>query len=88
MSQTSSSGRQAGKTATSKAVEKAYTEGRNEGFDEGLQKGRQEILDWLQAAYISAPDRPERGTPKAEAILEMAHAASEHFHTKLKGRRR
>jgi hypothetical protein len=63
---------------------------RKEGYDEGLAKGRQEILDWLEHAYIDAPDRPDRGTPKAEAILELATAAQLHFQHKTppNGRRK
>jgi hypothetical protein len=59
---------------------------RQEGFDEGLAKGRHEILDWLEHAYIDDPGRPDRGTPKAEAILELAQAARQHFITKTNGR--
>jgi hypothetical protein len=52
---------------------------REEGFQEGLNKGRMEIVDWLQAAYLDDEGRPDRGSPKAEAILEMARAAAAHF---------
>ena len=55
---------------------------RREGFEEGLAKGRQEILDWLEHAYIKDPNRPDRGTPKAEAILELAKDAALHFTVK------
>ena len=58
------------------------------GEDIGLRKGRQEILDWLEAAYLSDPGRPDRGTPKAEAILEMARDAANHFNEELKKGRR
>lgn len=51
---------------------------RDEGFDEGLKKGRQEIVDYLQIAYL-ADDAPARGTPEAEAILTIAREASKHF---------
>lgn len=57
------------------------------GFERGLEKGRQEILDWLEHAYINDPGRPDRGTPKAEAILELAKAASQHFMSKTNGKR-
>ena len=62
----------------------------DDGFNEGLAKGRQEILDWLQYAYLDDPGRPDRGTPKAEAILQLAQEASLHFQKKLgkRGRRR
>lgn len=51
---------------------------REEGFQEGLAKGRQEILDWLQAAYLG-PKAPDRDTPEAAAILSLARDASLHF---------
>jgi hypothetical protein len=59
---------------------------RKEAHEEGLQKGRQEILDWLENAYLNDPGRPDRGTPKAEAILELARAASIHFNKRVKNR--
>jgi hypothetical protein len=60
------------------------------GREEGLQQGRQEILDWLERAYINDPGRPDRGSPKAEAMLELARDAADHFRklTKKKGRRK
>lgn len=58
------------------------------GFDEGLEKGRKEILDWLEHAYINDPGRPDRGSPKAEAILELARDASNHFRGIVKAKRR
>jgi hypothetical protein len=61
---------------------------RDEGFEEGLQKGRQEILDFLEHAYLEAPDRPARSTPEAQAILQVARDASQHFQSKLNGKKR
>lgn len=58
---------------------------RREGFEEGLKKGRLEIVDWLEHAYIRDEGRPDRGTPKAEAILELARAASLHFVARTNG---
>lgn len=52
---------------------------REEGRTEGLDQGRKEILDWLEHAYIKDSGRPDRGSPKAEAILEMAQTAATHF---------
>ncbi len=66
-----------------KPTDKTVEEIRQEGFNEGLQKGRQEILDFLEYAYLSDPGRPDRGTPKAQAILEIADAASKHFQNKV-----
>lgn len=56
----------------------------DEGFDEGIKRGRREILDWLQNAYIEDVGRPDRDTPRALAILDIAKAASKHFKLKLK----
>jgi hypothetical protein len=76
------------KSRVPKLDPKELKRARDEGFEEGLTKGRQEILDWLQRAYLDDPGRPDRGTPKAEAILEMASAASLHFQKRVKGRAR
>lgn len=63
---------------------KELQQAHDEGFDEGLIRGQRQILDWLQDAYINDIGRPDRGSPKAEAILEMANAAAKHFKLKLK----
>lgn len=63
----------------SRSIDHAVDDAYKDGFKEGLEKGRQEILEWLEHAYIDDPGRPDRGTPKAEAILELAKAAREHF---------
>ena len=52
---------------------------REESRIEGLKQGRQEILDWLEFSYVEDPGRPDRGTPKAEAILELARAAGKYI---------
>jgi hypothetical protein len=54
------------------------------GFNEGLQKGLQASIDFLQDAYENDPGRPDRGSPKAEAILEMTRALGIHLRKKLK----
>ena len=56
-------------------VQRSYTE----GFNDGLEKGRLEIIDFLERAYLSDEGRPDRGTPQAAAILELAAHAAEHF---------
>lgn len=71
-------------TPTSRELDDAY----KVGHSDGLAKGRQEILDWLEHAYIHDPGRPDRGTPQADAILELARAAQNHFMTKLKTNRK
>ena len=52
---------------------------REEGRIEGLKEGRREILDWLENTYLDDPGRPDRGTPKAEAILELARDAGKYI---------
>jgi len=52
---------------------------REESRIEGLKQGRQEILDWLEFSYVEDPGRPDRGTPKAEAILELARDAAKYI---------
>ena len=59
---------------------------RDEGFDEGLAKGRQEILDWLEAAYLG-PKAPDRDSPEGQAILQLAKDASQHFNSETKSKR-
>lgn len=66
------------------AIKKGVKAAHDEGFQLGLAQGRKEILDYLEHAYMNDPGRPDRGTPKAEAILEMAREASEHFKKKMK----
>jgi hypothetical protein len=56
------------------------------GFEEGLAKGRQEILDWLQNAYLDP--KVERGSHRGEAILQVAKDASNHFNNRTKGKGR
>jgi hypothetical protein len=67
-----------------KEVKQALEDAQQVGFQEGLAKGRQEVLDFLEHAYLTDQGRPDRNTPKAEAILEIARAASKHINLKLK----
>lgn len=53
-----------------------------QGFSDGLDAGRQEIIDWLEHSYLHDQGRPDRGTPKAEAMLELARDAYKHFSKK------
>lgn len=76
------------KTVPATKYRKDIEQVRKEGFDEGLAQGRQEILDYLERAYLEDPGRPARGTPKAEAMLEIAHEAAAHFRKLAKKGRR
>lgn len=72
-------------TQHEKGYEAGFNDGRLDGLEEGVDRGRQEILDWLQWAYLDDPGRPDRGTPKAEAILELARDAQKHINKLKKG---
>lgn len=52
---------------------------RREGVEEGLNQGRLEIIEWLENAYIKDSGRPDRGSARGEAILELARDAAAHF---------
>jgi hypothetical protein len=56
-----------------------FEKGRKLGQSEGLIAARKEALDFLQHKYIDAPDRPDRGTPEADAILSLAGQLSDHL---------
>lgn len=58
-----------------------------QGDKQGYERGLKEILDWLQWAYIDDEGRPDRGTPKAEAILEIAGRAEKHIQKLMKGQK-
>lgn len=62
--------------------DEGFEQGRQDGLEEGIQKGRKEMLDWLEQAYVNDQGRPDRGTPKAEAILEIARAAGAYLRSK------
>lgn len=51
---------------------KAYDLGFKNGASHGFDELRQDVLTFLQDKYITDPNRPERGTPEAEAILRLA----------------
>ena len=62
----------------SAALEKAF----DDGVAQGRNDERKALLRWLEAEYIDKPDRPDRGSPKGEAILQLAREAMEHFQEK------
>lgn len=66
------------------ALKQATSAGYTVGYAEGLQKGAQLAIDFLQDAYIEDEGRPDRGSPKAEAILELAKSLSTHLREKLR----
>lgn len=46
--------------------------------EEGKAEGRGEILDWLEQKYLG-PDRPDRNTPEAAAILALVADAAKYL---------
>lgn len=63
----------------SKVYDLGFKNGALHGFDELGQAS----LTFLQNKYITDDDRPDRGTPEAEAILKVARELSQ-FITDLK----
>ena len=48
-----------------------------DGYKDGFNEGLGLILNRLEHAYIDDPGRPDRGSPKGEAILELARGVLE-----------
>lgn len=61
-----------------KAAEKLY----ETGVRDGVRMSHGEILSMLEQKYIG-PDAPARGTPKAQAILDLAHEIGNHLREKI-----
>jgi hypothetical protein len=51
---------------------KSYDLGFKNGASHGFDELKQDVLSFLQDKYITDPNRPDRGTPEAEAILKLA----------------
>lgn len=51
---------------------KCYDLGFKNGASHGFDELRMGALTFLQDKYITDPNRPDRGTPEAEAILTLA----------------
>lgn len=49
------------------------------GVEWGMDKVRKEVLDYLQYRYIDAPDRPNRGSPEAKALLSLTNDLSKYI---------
>lgn len=65
-------------------IKQVLEEAEKIGYDRGFLEGRADILNWLERAYIEDAGRPDRGTPKAEAILEIARAAGAYLRKPVK----
>ena len=58
---------------------KCYDLGFKNGASHGFDELRVEALRFLENKYLHDEDRPDRGTPKAEAILELTRELSTHI---------
>ena len=45
---------------------------RDESYKEGKIEGYTDVLGWLEKKYLTDEDRPDRNSPEAKAILELA----------------
>lgn len=48
-------------------------------LEEAKKAAQKEIIDWLEDRYMRDPNRPDRGTPEAKAILTVVTDLSNHF---------
>ena len=58
---------------TSEQVQQAIAEVSATAREEGKQEAYGEVTQWLEDRYMNDPGRPDRGSPKGEAILELAN---------------
>lgn len=58
---------------------KVYDLGFKNGAAHGFEELRMSALTFLQDKYITDPNRPDRGTPEAEAILTLASELDKFF---------
>lgn len=74
------------------AVKRGLKAAYDDGEQAGLDQGRLEIIDFLEQRYLKDADRPDRGTPQADAMLQLAREAADYFRprvgTKTKGNKR
>jgi len=57
---------------------KAYDLGFKIGAEHGFDELRKDVLDWLQAKYITDPDRPDRDSPEAAYLLQLVRDLMAH----------
>lgn len=65
-------------------MKQALEDAENLGYKKGLEQGRIEMLGWLEHAYIEDQGRPDRDSPKGEAILEIARTMGRHIRELMK----
>lgn len=52
---------------------------RQEGYREGRRRGHADAIDFLQARYLEADNRPDRNSNQAKAMLNLARELSTHL---------
>lgn len=62
---------------------RGYSEGFQEGVAEGKTQALNDLLNWLSDRYIANPERPDRGSPRAEALLTVTRELAAHFRGEL-----
>lgn len=67
-------------------IRQALEDAERTGYELGLKEGRQDIIEWLKKKYLEAEDRPDRGTPHAVAVLDLACEAIKHLNGEIKNR--
>lgn len=67
-------------------IRQALEDAERTGYELGLKEGRQDIIEWLKKKYLEAEDRPDRGTPHAVAVLDLAWEAIKHLNGEIKNR--
>lgn len=56
------------------------------GLDQGSRGMQAAVLTWLENKYIGDSERPDRGSPKAQAILELTRELAQFMReTKIDG---
>lgn len=64
-------------------IQRQIKEIEDQAYNRGHDAGLRAMLTWLEAKYINNPDRPDRGTPEAETLLQLAREASQHVRALL-----
>lgn len=70
----------------SPAVQDGLRQSAEGGYAVGYEKGFEDALNysitWLEQQYLDAPDRPDRGSPEANALLDLAKRLAKYLNKK------
>lgn len=58
---------------------KCYDLGFKNGASHGFDGLRDDVMSWLQAKYITDPDRPDRDSPEAKYLLDLVRELQLHI---------